>query len=58
MTAIEVHLELSRKQAHRLLRDARRPIEIRLSTIAAAAGVLFTAGVVGGFALRAWQLVQ
>jgi hypothetical protein len=58
MSAIEVHLDISRKQARRLLRDARRPVEVRLSTIVAAAGVLFTAGMVGGFALRAWQLMQ
>lgn len=54
MATIDAHLELTRRQASRLLRDARRPLQVHAGTIASLAFALFCASVVGGYLLRAW----
>jgi hypothetical protein len=54
MATIDAHFELSRQQAERLLRDARRPLQVHASTIASFAFALFCASVVGGYLVRAW----
>jgi nitrate reductase NapE component len=58
MTAIDLHLATTRKQARRLLRDAQRPIEVRLSTIGSGVFALFALSVIGGYSFRAWLMVQ
>jgi hypothetical protein len=55
--AVNAHIDLTRKRAHRLCADAARPHVIRLSTLVSAAGMVFAGGVIAGYIARAWWLL-
>ena len=56
MTSAEMHLQLARQQATRLLQRAETPVRITDQHLILGAVAIFLAGLVGGFAWSVWEL--
>ena len=56
MTSAEMHLQLARRQATRLLQRAETPVRITDQHLILGGAAIFLVGLIGGFAWRVWEL--